>query len=88
MPRETDKRWAGIDMTRYSDETDVLIVGGGPSGLAAACRLKQMAADEGKDVKVTVVEKAAELGLCGARLWVWGGLVGSMWGFSWFYVGV
>ena len=49
-------------MTRYSDETDVLIIGGGPAGLSAACRIKQMAADDNREVKVTVVEKAAELG--------------------------
>lgn len=39
-------------------ETDVLIVGAGPAGLAAAIRLKQVA----PDLTVTVVEKSAELG--------------------------
>ncbi len=38
--------------------TDVLIVGAGPSGLAAAIRLKQ----RHPDIAVTVVEKAAEVG--------------------------
>ena len=38
--------------------TDVVIVGAGPSGLAAAIRLKQ----RHPDIAVTVVEKAAEIG--------------------------
>ena len=32
-----------IDIERFSDEADVVIVGGGPAGLSAACRLKQLA---------------------------------------------
>ena len=39
-------------------DTDVVIVGAGPSGLAAAIRLKQVA----PELAVTVVEKSAELG--------------------------
>ena len=35
-------------MERYADEADVVIVGGGPSGLSAAIRLKQLANDAGK----------------------------------------
>ena len=42
--------------------TDVVIVGAGPSGLAAAIRLKQVAAETGRDIAVTVVEKSAEIG--------------------------
>ena len=49
-------------MTRYADEADVVIVGGGPSGLSAACRLKQLANAEGRELRVCLVEKAAELG--------------------------
>ena len=39
---------------------DVLIVGAGPSGLAAAIRLKQLANESGKELSVCVLEKGAE----------------------------
>ena len=41
---------------------DVLIVGAGPSGLAAAIRLKQLAKDSGEELSVCVLEKGAEVG--------------------------
>jgi electron-transferring-flavoprotein dehydrogenase len=41
---------------------DVVIVGGGPSGLAAAIRLKQLAQEGGTDVSVCVLEKGSEIG--------------------------
>ena len=40
--RVNDKRWEDVEMERYADEADVVIVGGGPSGMAAAIRCKQV----------------------------------------------
>ena len=41
---------------------DCLIVGGGPAGLAAAIRMKQLAIENEKDVSVCVLEKGSEIG--------------------------
>ncbi|MGH8454908.1 MAG: NAD(P)-binding protein, partial [Nevskiales bacterium] len=49
-------------MERDVMEYDVLIVGAGPAGLAAACRLKQLATAAGKEIGVCVVEKGSEVG--------------------------
>lgn len=47
---------------RASDEVDICIVGGGPAGLSAAIRLKQLEAERGGEVRVVVLEKGAEVG--------------------------
>ncbi len=47
---------------REAMEYDVVIVGGGPGGMATAIRLKQLAAAAGKDISVVVLEKGSEPG--------------------------
>ncbi|MSO55072.1 MAG: electron transfer flavoprotein-ubiquinone oxidoreductase [Rhodospirillales bacterium] len=49
-------------MPRESMDFDVVIVGAGPAGLAAAIRLKQQAQAQGREVSVCVIEKGSEVG--------------------------
>lgn len=46
-----------VMVERETMEFDVLIVGGGPAGLSAACRLMQMAQQEQRQLSVCVIEK-------------------------------
>jgi electron-transferring-flavoprotein dehydrogenase len=47
---------------RESMEFDVVVVGAGPCGLAAACRLMQLAREAGRELSVALVEKGSEIG--------------------------
>ncbi|KAL1301706.1 hypothetical protein AAFC00_005915 [Neodothiora populina] len=58
-----DDTFNPADIERESDQVDVCIVGGGPAGLSAAIRLKQLANEAGnEDFRVLLLEKAGELG--------------------------
>ena len=47
---------------REAMQNDVVVVGAGPGGLATAIRIKQLAAEQNKEVSVVVLEKGSEPG--------------------------
>ena len=59
---QVDETFDFSSVERTEDEVDLCIVGGGPAGLSAAIRFKQLADQAGKDYRVMILEKAPDMG--------------------------
>ncbi|KAI8980643.1 FAD/NAD-P-binding domain-containing protein [Trametes punicea] len=61
-PRRSRELFDPNNVERPTDDVDVCIVGAGPAGLSAAIRLKQLEQERGREIRVVVLEKGAEVG--------------------------